>query len=106
MSKLKQLYWEIWEERPHECAVCGANISWPAANVFAHVYSKGAHPSLKYCKENIQLWCSTIIRTDGKVGCHEASHREVDVFNRRVRENGYQKPSLHELKSQVKATTV
>lgn len=101
MSNLKPLYREIWNERSHECEVCGYPISRPVRHVFSHVYSKGAHPSLSHTKENIEIWCSTLVRHDNKVGCHEASHREVEVFKQRVKENDYQKPSLHELKVNI-----
>jgi 5-methylcytosine-specific restriction endonuclease McrA len=84
LSKLKQLYKEIWQERPHRCEVCGYPISKPIAHVFAHIKSKGAHPSLKYAKSNIRLLCSTIIRSDNKRGCHELEHTNPEKFKERL----------------------
>ena len=101
MTELEQLYEQIWMERPHRCAVCGYPISRPIRHVFSHVYSKGAHPSLKLVKLNIELWCSTLIRTDDKRGCHELHHTNPYAFERRASENDYEKPDLRELKSQI-----
>lgn len=83
MSKLKDLYWEIWQERQHICANCGYPISRPVAHVFAHKRSKGARPDLKYDKDNIELLCSTIIRNDGQRGCHELSHTNPYAYKER-----------------------
>lgn len=94
MSKLKQLYREIWQERTHICAVCNYPINKPLAHVFSHVYSKGARPDLKYDKRNIQLWCSTLVRNDGKVGCHEAHHQQPMLFKERAKLTGWEKPDL------------
>jgi len=101
MSNYKQLYREIWQERPHVCVVCNYPISRPVAHVFSHLYSKGAHPSLKRFKPNIQLMCSTIIRQDGEIGCHEASHQKPEVFKRRSKKHNWQKPAVRELKQQA-----
>lgn len=94
MSKLKSLYAEIWAERPHRCQVCGYPLRRPIAHVFSHIKGRGAHPSLKYDKRNIQLWCSTVIRRDGEVGCHESWHHKPEVFKRRAREHGWQEPEI------------
>lgn len=83
MSKLKQIYREIWEERPHECSNCGYPISWPIAHVFAHIKSKGARPDLKHDKDNIRLLCSSWIREDGERGCHELEHTNPRAFRLR-----------------------
>ncbi|MCP9290033.1 hypothetical protein [Gracilimonas sediminicola] len=97
MSPLKQLFWSIWQDRPHCCAVCGYPIREPLANVFAHIYSKGARPSLKLVKANIALMCSTLVRRDGEIGCHEASHTKPSVFNERANKHGWVKPSVDEI---------
>lgn len=102
MSKLKQLYKEIWQERPHVCVVCGYSISRPVAHVFSHLYSKGAHPSLALVKANIQLMCSTIIRQDGQCGCHELSHTNPFAFKRRARKHGWEKPTVFEIMANQK----
>lgn len=83
MSKLKQLYHEIWENREHVCNNCGYYIHTPIAHVFAHKRSKGARPDLKHEKTNIELLCSTWIRNDGKRGCHELSHTNPEKFKER-----------------------
>jgi len=83
MGKLKDLYWEIWEEREHICANCGYPLSRPIAHCFAHIRSKGARPDLKYDKDNIQLLCSTWIRHDDKPGCHTLEHTNPKKFRER-----------------------
>lgn len=102
MSKIKKIYRQIWEQRSHRCKVCGYPINVPLervpSHVFSHVFSKGAHPSLKYEPKNIELWCSTVIRTDGERGCHELHHTNPFAFQKRANKNGYQKPNLKDLK--------
>jgi hypothetical protein len=83
MSKIKDLYREIWAERAHVCAACGYPLSRPVANVFSHIKGKGAHPALKFEKSNIELLCSTIIRADGEIGCHESLHTNPRIIKRR-----------------------
>jgi len=83
MSKLKQLYKEIWQDREHRCANCGYPIHKPIAHVFSHKRSKGARPDLKYDKSNIELLCSTWIRQDDKRGCHELHHTNPNKFKKR-----------------------
>ena len=52
-----KLFKIIWEERPHHCAVCNAELTkFDPAN-FAHVLSKGAYRKLRLLKENIELLC-------------------------------------------------
>jgi len=97
MSTIKKLYRQIWKNRPHLCQVCGYPISKPVSHVFSHVYSKGAHPSLKYEPKNIELWCSTLIREDG-IGCHEAWHQKPNIFWKRAEINNWQKPNLKDVK--------
>jgi 5-methylcytosine-specific restriction endonuclease McrA len=110
MSKIKELYKQIWEERQHRCAVCGYRINIPIESVpshcFSHVFSKGAHPSLKYEPKNIEIWCSTIIRLDDRRGCHELHHTKPKAFKERAMANGYQKPNLQSLKQQVNQPTL
>jgi len=53
---------EIWHERKRECVECGSPlISPPVKSYFSHLLSKGAHPELRFDKENIVLHCR---------GCH------------------------------------
>lgn len=59
MGKLKDMYLEVWEERPHYSEISGEpllginNPKWLWQ--FAHVLGKGAFPSFKFRKENIML---------------------------------------------------
>lgn len=80
-EKLKKLYMEIWEERPHVCANCGHPIPYPIAHVFSHIRSKGARPDLKYDKSNIELNCSSVHRKDR--GCHELHHTNPEKYRER-----------------------
>lgn len=82
MGKLKELYKEIWDERPHVCANCGYPIREPIAHVFSHIKSKGARPDLKFDKDNIELLCSTWNRAEGE-GCHELHHSNPEKFKKR-----------------------
>ncbi len=84
MGKYKNLYREIWNERPHVCEICGYPIKDPIAHVFAHIKSKGARPDLKYEKSNVRLLCSTWIRNDGKTGCHELEHSNPQKLKERI----------------------
>jgi len=97
MSKLKDLYAEIWEEREHVCANCGYPLSRPIAHVFAHIRSKGARPDLKFDKDNIELLCSTLVRQDGEIGCHEAIHTKPSVYEERAKANPHN-PSAKAIK--------
>lgn len=84
MSKLKEMYLEIWNERPHKCELCGYPIREPIAHVFAHIKSKGARPDMKHEKSNIRLLCSSWIRQDGERGCHELEHTDPEKFRQRM----------------------
>lgn len=54
----KDFFQEIWEDRPHQCENCGVSLPEPARTYyFSHIKSKGAHPSLRYDKDNVQLLC-------------------------------------------------
>lgn len=61
-QSLKELFIEIWSERPHECEGCGAYLPEPAiAHYFSHLNSRGALKKATYDKDNIVLKC---------VACH------------------------------------
>lgn len=53
----KEVFEEIWEERPHRCFVSGDPIHEPKPENFAHVLAKGLnkYPKFKLYKKNIQL---------------------------------------------------
>lgn len=54
----RELFIEIWKERPHYCNNC---CRWlgnePKAHFFSHIKSKGAYPELRLVKKNIELLC-------------------------------------------------
>lgn len=59
----KELFFEIWAERPHKCSNCGKSLgNIPNVRFFSHIKSKGAYPELRLDKENIELLC---------LDCHE-----------------------------------
>ena len=95
----KDFFAEVWGERPHVCAVCHYPLREPLRNVFSHIYSKGAYPQLRYCKLNLELWCCTILRSDGKQGCHNLWHNNPVKFWARAEMYGWQKPELQYLLS-------
>lgn len=63
-SGQKEVFMEVWEERPHICEVCGKNIPEPLSFVFAHIKSKWVHPELKFDPDNIALVCSIVCHTN------------------------------------------
>jgi len=55
---LKELFREIWIERPHYCECCHKELGEiPLAHFFSHILSKGAFPKYKHNKDNIILIC-------------------------------------------------
>ena len=83
MSRLKKLYTEIWDERPHLCENCGIYIASPVVHNFSHKRSKGARPDLKYDKDNIEILCSSVNRYDRQIGCHEYLHTNPNAYKAR-----------------------
>lgn len=56
----RELFLEIWEERPHYCTNkdCQEYLGEePLTHYFAHLKSKGAHNELRLDKDNIALLC-------------------------------------------------
>lgn len=53
-----QLFYEIWQERPHICINCKAHLGNDARTWhFSHIKPKGKYPELRLDKNNIQLLC-------------------------------------------------
>ena len=55
-----QLFYDIWEERPHVCYLTFREINFPKGSplwfsCFAHVLPKGRFKEFKYLKDNIIL---------------------------------------------------
>lgn len=96
MNKYKKIYMEIWHERPHVCAVCGEPISTPVLHNFSHIYTKGSQPALKMVKANIQVWCSSVNREEGR-GCHELWSTQPHKFWERANKHGWVKPTVEEI---------
>ena len=54
----KELFLQIWSERPHLCVNCNKDLGTePRTFFFSHILSKGAHPEKRLLKNNIQLLC-------------------------------------------------
>lgn len=54
----RDLFLEIWVERPHYCVKCGKHLGRdPRSFYFSHIKSKGSHPELRLDKNNIELLC-------------------------------------------------
>lgn len=54
----KEVFAEIWSERPHVCVNCKEHLGNEAkAWFFAHIKSKKKFPELRLDKNNIQLLC-------------------------------------------------
>lgn len=72
----KQLFIEIWNQRPHMCINCNTWLgNDPCAHFFSHIKSKKQHPELRLVKTNIELLC---------FDCHyERDHGTKEKFERR-----------------------
>jgi DNA-directed RNA polymerase subunit RPC12/RpoP len=70
-----ELFMEIWAEREHKCHNCGIRIFVPKPINFMHKKSKGASPSLRLKKSNIEIVCRD---------CHYAyDFQGMDKYNER-----------------------
>lgn len=59
----KELFLEIWAERPHVCVNCKSNLGkTPKTWFFSHIHPKSIYPALRLVKQNIQLLCFTCHR--------------------------------------------
>lgn len=54
----KAIFEEIWNEREHNCYVCGCTIAEPRAINFSHLLPKGMYPEFRLDKNNIVLLCA------------------------------------------------
>jgi len=72
----KELFLQIWSERPHLCVNCNKDLgNEPRTFFFSHILSKGAHPEKRLQKNNIQLLCFQ---------CHQAyDHGTKEQFLKR-----------------------
>jgi len=64
----RDVFIEIWNERPHECEHCGKPLNEPLVHYFAHIKPKRTHPELRLKKSNIRILCYDF--TNGEDGCH------------------------------------
>ena len=53
----KELFLEIWNERPHICRKCWKYIQEPKSHNFEHIKPKWLYPELKFDKSNIEILC-------------------------------------------------
>ena len=72
----KKVFEEIWAEREHICHNCKASLGDEMrTHFFMHMKAKGAYPSLRLSKENIELGCPD---------CHTAyDHIGIEAYNKR-----------------------
>ena len=54
----KEVFKEIWDERPHECYICGVFINEARAINFSHALPKGKFPEFRLRKDNIFIKCA------------------------------------------------
>jgi len=55
----KEMFFEIWDERPKVCTICYNPLgNEPNAWFFSHTIGKGAYPAFKLRKKNIDLMCA------------------------------------------------
>lgn len=74
----RDLFLEIWEERPHICTNCKEELGRePRTYMFSHIKSKGSDSSKRLSKDNIELLC---------FDCHFAyEFQGSNTFNKRKR---------------------
>lgn len=54
----KEFYEEIWNERPHICDSCGAQLYGELRSIYIeHLLEKNVYPEFKFEKRNIILVC-------------------------------------------------
>lgn len=55
----RQMFMEIWSERPHICINCLTHLGdEPIVHYFSHRKPKGMYPELRLVKANIDLLCT------------------------------------------------
>ena len=52
-----KVFREIWDSRPHNCAVCWYPLHEARAVNFSHTLPKGTYPDLMLDKDNIEILC-------------------------------------------------
>lgn len=78
-STMRDLFMEIWRERPHVSEVSGEVIfSPPSSANFHHILHKEIYKELMYCKENI-----IILTIDEHTNCHNGIIEYDEVENRK-----------------------
>lgn len=72
----RDLFLEIWRERPHICINCKKSLGdEPRTYMFSHIKSKGSNSSGRLDKDNIELLC---------FDCHFAyEFQGTYIFNKR-----------------------
>lgn len=80
----RELFEEIWNERPHECENCGRGLGSVAiANYFSHHKPKGKYPEFRLDKSNIDLLC---------MDCHYCwEHDKRKFYSRSLPESKFYK---------------
>lgn len=54
----REMFLEIWSERPHICVECGKRLGEnPRVHFFSHIKPKSTHPELRLDKTNVRLLC-------------------------------------------------
>ena len=54
----KELFKQLWKERPHKCVECGKNLGPIMRPIYmSHYISKGSAPILRLDPENIDILC-------------------------------------------------
>ena len=53
----KDMFKDIWNERPHICVDCNRYLQEAKAHNFSHIKSKWSRPDLRMDKDNIEILC-------------------------------------------------
>jgi hypothetical protein len=61
----RELFAQVWAERPHVCESCGIAIREPRIHNFDHIETKGRRKDLRLDPSNIRIVC---------FACHHERH--------------------------------
>jgi hypothetical protein len=61
----RELFAQVWADRPHVCEVCGIAIREPRIHNFDHIETKGRRKDLRLDPSNIRIVC---------LACHHERH--------------------------------
>lgn len=87
---LKKLFFQIWNNRKHQCFACDAYLGEePLAHYFAHILSRGAYPKFKLVPWNIVLMCLNCHHEFDFGDCNLERFNSVNEIKQQLKEHYY-----------------